>query len=56
MELIDVCLLAKKIQVNPAVLYGHAQMLKDVHAVIRVIEPKRANNDYFVDDFIQRLI
>ncbi len=31
-ELIDVCLLAKKIRVNPAALFGHAEMLKEVTA------------------------
>ncbi|MES9883689.1 MAG: hypothetical protein ABW185_22790 [Sedimenticola sp.] len=31
-ELLDVCLLARKIKVNPALLYGHAEILKDVNA------------------------
>ncbi len=31
-EVLDVCLLARKIKVNPAVLYGHAEILKEVNA------------------------
>ncbi len=31
-EVLDVCLLARKIKVNPAVLYGHAEIMKEVNA------------------------
>lgn len=31
-EILDICLLARKIRVNPAVIYGHAEMLKNTNA------------------------
>ncbi len=31
-EILDVCLLVRKIKCNPGILYGHAEILKDVNA------------------------
>lgn len=31
-DILDICLLARKIRVNPAVIYGHAEMLKNTNA------------------------